>query len=98
MTAGPVNISLVTVGDPGNLPDPATGYGAVPYAYQIGEYDVTMGQYAAFLNSVAVSGDPYGLYNTKPWARQLTNLVSRILRDLRPATATRSGQQPRKSR
>ena len=58
MTGGPVNISLVTVGDPGNLPDPATGYGAVPYTYQIGEYDVTMGQYCAFLNSVATTRRP----------------------------------------
>ena len=61
--AGMVDISLVTVGDPGNLPDPATSYGAVPYMYQIGEYDVTVGQYCAFLNAVAARGDPYGLYN-----------------------------------
>ena len=58
-----MQISLVTVGDPGNLPDPATAYGAVPYVYQIGEYDVTVAQYTQFLNSVATSGNPYGLYN-----------------------------------
>jgi len=58
----PVDIALVTVGDPGNVADPLTGYGAVPYTYQIGEYDVTLSQYATFLSSVAVSGDPYGLY------------------------------------
>ena len=60
--AGTVDISLVAVGDPGNLPD-VTGYGAVSYSYSMGTYDVTTAQYAAFLNSVATSGDPYGLYN-----------------------------------
>ena len=58
----PVNIALVTVGDPGNVADPLTGYGNVPYTYSIGEFDVTLGQYAAFLNSVATASDPYGLY------------------------------------
>ena len=62
--AAPVNIALVKVGDVGNLPDPATSYGAVSYPYSIGEYDVTMGQYAAFLNAVATSGDTYGLWTT----------------------------------
>ena len=62
--AGTINIALVPVGDPGNVADPLTGYGAVSYSYSIGEYNVTMGQYAAFLNSVATTGDPYGLYNT----------------------------------
>ena len=61
--AGTINIPLVTVGDAGNLPDPATGYGAVGYTYQIGEYDVTTAQYT-FLNAVATTSDPYGLYNT----------------------------------
>ena len=60
-----VDISLVTVGDPGNVADPDTGYGAVPYVYQMGEYDVTTADYAAFLNSVATTGDPYGLYSSK---------------------------------
>lgn len=61
--AGTVNIDLVQVDDVMNVADSRTGYGAVAYPYRIGKYDVTMGQYAAFLNSVAVSGDPYGLYN-----------------------------------
>jgi len=56
-------MEMVSVGDAGNLPD-VTGYGAVAYTYSIGQYDVTTGQYVAFLNSVATSGDPYGLYNT----------------------------------
>ena len=61
--AGTVNISLVPVGDPGNVADPLTGYGAVPYTYSMGEYDVTVGQYCQFLNAVAKT-DTYGLYNT----------------------------------
>ncbi len=60
--AGTVNIALVPVGDAGNVADPATNYGAVAYPYSMGEYDVTMGQYTAFLNAVATSGDPYGLW------------------------------------
>ena len=72
-----VNIETVTVGDPGNAADlrynttndPPTGrfgrpegYGAVAYTYNIGKYDVTAGQYTAFLNAVA-GVDTYGLYN-----------------------------------
>ena len=47
---------------PATLADPATNFGAVAYPYSMGEYDVTMGQYTAFLNAVATSGDPYGLW------------------------------------
>ncbi len=28
----------------------------------MGQYDITLSQYAVFLNDVATSGDPYGLY------------------------------------
>ena len=43
------------MGDPGNAADTATGslYGSVPYAYRMGKYDVTVGQYCQFLNAVA---------------------------------------------
>ena len=37
-------------------PPMATGYGAVDYSYNIGTYDVTVGQYVAFLNA----NDPTG--------------------------------------
>jgi sulfatase modifying factor 1 len=57
-----VTIDWVTVGDPGNAADDTT-YGAVAASYQIGKYDVTIGQYTEFLNAVAAS-DPYSLYNT----------------------------------
>ena len=62
--ASTLEIPLVPVGDPGNLADPVTGYGAVPYVYDIGEYDVTVGEYCQFLNAVAKT-DTYGLYNPK---------------------------------
>ena len=57
-------LSRVTVGNFGNAADAGTGslYGAVPYFYQIGAYDVTGSQYTAFLNAVG-STDTYALYN-----------------------------------
>ncbi|MGO9110726.1 MAG: formylglycine-generating enzyme family protein [Thermoguttaceae bacterium] len=65
MPSGETSLQFVTVGDPGNLPDPATGnlYGSVPYTFQMGTYDVTVGQYCQFLNAVATQSDPYGLYD-----------------------------------
>jgi formylglycine-generating enzyme required for sulfatase activity len=59
-----ITYQMVTVGDPGNAADANTGsvYGSVNYSYQIGKYDVTIGQYAAFLNAVAAT-DTYSLYN-----------------------------------
>ncbi|WP_043588764.1 formylglycine-generating enzyme family protein [Geminisphaera colitermitum] len=58
LEAAAINISTVTVGDIGNVADPATGslYGSVGYEYQIGKYEVTNAQYAAFLNAVDSSG------------------------------------------
>jgi formylglycine-generating enzyme required for sulfatase activity len=61
-----VTIDTVTVGDPGNTADmrgSSQGYGAVGYTYNIGKYEVTAGQYTAFLNAVAAT-DTYRLYNT----------------------------------
>ena len=60
-SARAVTIDWVTVGNAGNAND-TTGYGSVGYSYQIGKYDVTIGQYNDFLNAVA-SSDPYALYN-----------------------------------
>jgi len=56
-----ISIDMVTVGNPGNAND-TTGYGAVAYDYQIGKYEVTIGQYTAFLNAVAAT-DTYSLYH-----------------------------------
>lgn len=49
-----VTIETVPVGDLNNPAD-FTGYGSVPHSYRIGKYDVTIGQYTAFLNSVATN-------------------------------------------
>jgi sulfatase modifying factor 1 len=55
-----VNIETVTVGDPGNAADSTTTYGAVANVFAIGKYEVTIGQYNTFLNSVAsVTSDSY---------------------------------------
>ena len=61
---GTVVIDTVPVGNPGNTAD-SIGYGAgaVSYAYNIGKFEVTAGQYRDFLNAVAAE-DTYGLYNT----------------------------------
>jgi len=67
VTPALLTMTMVTVGNPGNVADvaPYVGsplYGAVAYSYQIGKYDVTVSQYTAFLNAVG-STDTYGLYN-----------------------------------
>jgi len=60
-----ISMSYVTVGNPGNAADSATGslYGSVSYSYDIGEYDVTDSQYVTFLNDVDPTGaNTLGLY------------------------------------
>jgi len=54
-------LSGAGAGRPGDGPDRICG--SVSYAYNIGKYEVTAGQYTAFLNAVAAT-DTYGLYNT----------------------------------
>lgn len=66
MMAQAITVDTVTVGNAGNAAD-ITGFGAVSYTYNIGKYEVTAGQYAAFLNAKA-STDTYGLYNTSMWS------------------------------
>ena len=58
-----IDMAMVTIGNPANTPDPATGHGAVAQEYRIGKYEVTLGQYCAFLNAVADVSDDYRLYN-----------------------------------
>jgi formylglycine-generating enzyme len=63
--ADKITIETVPVGDLGNAADTryaTPGYGSVGYAYNIGKYEVTAGQYTAFLNAVAKT-DTYGLYS-----------------------------------
>jgi formylglycine-generating enzyme required for sulfatase activity len=43
------------------------GQGSVAYEYRIGKYEVTAGQYTAFLNAVAAT-DTYNLYSTSMWS------------------------------
>src|SRR5688572_21140746 len=57
-----VEIETVVVGNPGNAPD-STGFGAVPYRYRMGKYEVTNAQYVEFLNAVDPAGvNQLGLY------------------------------------
>ena len=56
-----LTIDTVTVGDAGNAADTTT-YGAVADVFDIGKYEVTIGQYTSFLNAVAAT-DTYSLYN-----------------------------------
>jgi sulfatase modifying factor 1 len=58
-----ITIETVPVGNTGNTADTTT-YGAVGYDYGIGKYEVTLNQYAAFLNAVGAT-DTYGLYNAQ---------------------------------
>jgi formylglycine-generating enzyme len=62
MPVGQTSLQLVSIGNPGNANDPTTGYGGVAYNYSIGKFDVTVGQYTAFLNALAAT-DTYSLYN-----------------------------------
>src|SRR6478609_6822544 len=86
-----ITIDTVPVGDVGNPNDPALPpslcqCGAVNYAYNIGKYEVTVGQYAAFLNAVAAT-DTYGLYNSN----MATNLnVAGLARSGNPGSYTYS--------
>ena len=60
-------IDTVPVGNPGNAADTrywTPGYGGVAYAYNMGKFEVTAGQYTAFLNAVAAT-DTYALYFTE---------------------------------
>jgi hypothetical protein len=63
-----IKIDVVPVFNLHNDPDThGAGYGAVDYAYSIGTYEVTAGEYTAFLNAVAAT-DTYALYNSRMWS------------------------------
>ena len=59
--ASALELDWVLVSDPGNPPD-QTGYGAVAYPFQISKTEITLAQYAEFLNAVA-SSDPHALWS-----------------------------------
>jgi formylglycine-generating enzyme len=77
--AAAVTIAMVPVGSPGNSPDPATGslYGAVPYNYRIGTYDITNAQWAEFLNAKASIVDRYGLWDSLMAPSDFEGAISR---------------------
>ncbi len=74
-----MDMPFMTVGNPGNAGEmsgvAAGGYGldritgGVGYAYNIGKFEVTVGQYTEFLNAVAAT-DTYGLYNSEMWSNE----------------------------
>ncbi len=81
-TAQAVIIETVPMGNPGNAADMRynrsdrpEGYGSVNYDYSIGKYEVTAGQYRAFLNAVAAE-DPYGLYSSGMRSSNYTSMLA----------------------
>jgi len=76
MKAGLISLEMVSVGQVGNAGEwsgesyggygPDRICGAVSYAYNIGKYEVTAGQYTEFLNAKAKT-DTYELYNFSMW-------------------------------
>ena len=102
MPLGETSLQFVTVGDPGNVADTEdgnVGCGSVSYAYRMGTYDVTFGQYCQFLNAVART-DPYGLYNNWHGLQQTTFPVdpASARRAVRAVTATPWQEATRKQR
>jgi formylglycine-generating enzyme required for sulfatase activity len=71
-TSPAITIEMVSVGDPGNLADTATGYGDVSYVFELAKYETTVEQYVAFLNSNAKT-DTYGLYDSR-----MAGAISRV--------------------
>jgi len=60
-----VTIDFATVGEPGNAPDPANGWGAVSSVFLIATHETTNGQYVEFLNAVDGAGtNPNGVYSS----------------------------------
>lgn len=83
MPAGLTSLQFVPVGNPGNVGElsgqGADGQGAdricgaVNYSYQMGKFEITAGQYTAFLNAVATT-DTYKLYILKMGYSTTTNI------------------------
>lgn len=72
----PLEIETVPVESAGN-PDDIHGYGAVDYSYDIGKYEITTAQYAAFLNAVAKT-DTCRLYNASMWSSDTGCGIERV--------------------
>jgi formylglycine-generating enzyme required for sulfatase activity len=89
MNAHALDIEWVTVGDAGHAPD-KTGYGAVGYEFQMAKFEVTIGQYAEFLNAVAAN-DPRGLWNASMGSALLTDNNQGGIRNDLPVFINRNG-------
>ena len=88
-----LTIDTVSVGNAGNAND-STGYGGVNYNYSIGRYEVTVSQYAAFLNAVA-KADTYSLWNPSMGSDLTIAGISRSgLSGSYTYTALNGGNQP----
>ncbi len=62
-----VSVETITITHPGNAGDaPHGGYGSVDHLYDIGQFEITAGQYTEFLNAIATD-DTHGLYNPDMW-------------------------------
>jgi len=57
-------MSIGDVGNPAQASGPNAGLGSVNYSYMMSSTEVTVAEYASFLNSVAGATDPFSLYNT----------------------------------
>jgi formylglycine-generating enzyme required for sulfatase activity len=69
----------------------ATGLGAVAYEFQIMKYEVTVRQYAAFLNCVAVQSDPHQLWLPAMGEHVVTDLGQGGIRKDVPQCILREG-------
>lgn len=79
VTEAVVAINYVTIGHAGNVGDNTTGFGAVPYMYQIGKYEVTNAEYTGFLNAV----DPTGANANGIWNASMgSDIIGGISRNL----------------
>ena len=92
-----INMIMLPIGNVRNVADPATGYGRVNESYQISKYEVTIGDYVSFLNSVAKS-DPHSLYNASMASTATVAGIARTGTDgsysyepIKPAGVTPSG-------
>jgi sulfatase modifying factor 1 len=67
-----INILTVQVNDASNNPD-INKLGRVDYNYTIGKYQITIGEYCAFLNAVASKMDTYELYNSNMFSAKISS-------------------------
>src|SRR5688500_15448430 len=79
-TAQAATIPTVAIGNPGNAGDLQINgtFGAVPYSFRIGKFEVTNAQYAEFLNGADPTGvNSLSLYNTRMSSSALGGIIFR---------------------